>query len=79
MKDLLNRIRQGAGEARKRWKQGQGINNAVRDLTEGNVFYRNASFSDDAARSGGEQSRKLDRQIEILKQIRDQKKQGGNP
>ena len=69
MKDLLNRIRQG-------WRQGQGINNAVRDLTEGNVFYRNASFSDDAARESREQSRKLDQQIELLKQIRDQHKGG---
>ena len=76
MKNLLARILKGAEEARNGWRQGQEFNNAVRDLTEGNAFYRNASFSDDAARESREQSRRTDRQIEILKQIRDQHKGG---
>ena len=49
MKDLLKRIGQGAEKAKKEWHQGRNTNTVLRDLTEGNTFYRNASFSDDAA------------------------------
>lgn len=49
MRNLLKRIGQGTQKAKQEWHQGKNTSTMIRDLAEGNTFYRNASFSDDAA------------------------------